>query len=210
MNEAAAWSMVQTMARMQEAHNRQVHPDWRTQEYPYYRAVWVECAELLDHFGWKWWKHQQPEADQVKLELVDIWHFGLSEILRADALDTAVARALMSVSAEGPGEAEGFRLAVESLAQQTLSDRCFALAPFVAALQSLPLPLPELFRLYVGKNVLNHFRQDHGYKTGSYRKTWSGREDNAHLVEILDTLDCPPEEVPDRLYSELEGRYTPA
>ncbi|MFU8814426.1 MAG: dUTP diphosphatase [Pseudomonadales bacterium] len=207
MNEADARSMVQTMAGMQEAHNRQVHADWRTQGYPYYRAVWVECAELLDHFGWKWWKHQQPDADQVKLELVDIWHFGLSEILRAEALDHHVTRALMDVAADGPADAEAFRLAVENLAQQTLSDRSFALAPFVAALRSLPLPLPELFRLYVGKNVLNHFRQDHGYQSGAYRKTWAGREDNAHLVEILESLACQPEEVPVRLYAELERLY---
>jgi dimeric dUTPase (all-alpha-NTP-PPase superfamily) len=207
MNRSDARAMVQTMARMQEAHNRQVHPDWRTQRYPYYRAVWVECAELLDHFGWKWWKHQPPAHDQVKLELVDIWHFGLSELLRADCLDDQVTDALMSVAAERVGDADAFRLAVEDLAQQTLCDRSFALAPFVAVLQTLPLALPELFRLYVGKNVLNHFRQDNGYKSGGYRKTWHGREDNEHLVEILGSLDCAPDGVPDRLYAELACRY---
>ena len=34
-----------------------------------------ECSELLDHYGWKWWKHQATDLDQVKLEIVDIWHF---------------------------------------------------------------------------------------------------------------------------------------
>lgn len=198
--------MLDTMARMQDAHNRQVHERWRTQDYPYYRAVWVECAELLDHFGWKWWKHQVPEADQVKLEVVDIWHFGLSDLLRAGAINDALAHALMSVAA-ADGSDDAFRLAVEALAQQTLSDRSFALAPFLTVLRALPMALPELFRLYVGKNVLNHFRQDHGYKSGEYRKTWQGREDNEHLVEILDSLDSPPEQVPDRLYDVLAERY---
>jgi hypothetical protein len=211
MNSAQARSMVQTMARMQEAHNRQVHPDWLVQGYPYYRAIWVECAEMLDHFGWKWWKHQQSDADQVKLELVDIWHFGLSELLRAragvDGPMDEVADTLMRVAADRPADSESLRLAIEGLAQQTLSDRAFALAPFVAVLQAVPLPLPELFRLYVGKNVLNHFRQDNGYKAGTYRKTWAGREDNEHLMEILGGLECSPEEVPDRLYRELERRY---
>lgn len=205
MKESEARSMLDTMARMQEAHNRQVHPDWRVQRYPYYRAVWVECAELLDHFGWKWWKHQQPDADQVKLEVVDIWHFGLSDLMRARTLESEVARRLMSVSGSADGEA--FRLAVEDLAQQTLSDRSFALGPFVAVLETLPMDLAELFRLYVGKNVLNHFRQDHGYKSGDYRKVWQGREDNAHLVEILDDLECAPEDVPEQLYEVLTQRY---
>ena len=47
----------------------------------------------------------------------------------------------------------------------------------------------ELFRQYVGKNVLNFFRQDNGYKEGTYRKFWSGREDNEVLVDILQSLD---------------------
>lgn len=207
MKETDARSMLDTMARMQEAHNTQVHPQWREQGYGYYRAVWVECAELLDHFGWKWWKHQQPDADQVKLELVDIWHFGLSDLMRSQAVDDQVARRLMGVSAGDASDPEAFRLAVEDLAQQTLSDRAFALGPFVATLEALPMDLSELFRLYVGKNVLNHFRQDHGYKSGEYRKTWHGREDNAHLVEILDQLDCALQEVPEKLYDALEERY---
>ncbi len=104
MNESDARSMLDTMVRMQEAHNRQVHPEWRSQGYRYYRSVWVECAELLDHFGWKWWKHQQPDMDQVKLEIVDIWHFGLSDLMRADALNADVARRLMAVpTASGHG-----------------------------------------------------------------------------------------------------------
>ena len=208
MDRSDAWAMVDTMARMQDAHNVQVHPEWRTQGYRYYRAVWVECAELLDHFGWKWWKRQQPDLEQVRLEVVDIWHFGLSDLMRAGTLDESVAERLMAVTDEPAGDGEAFREAVEGLAQQTLSDRLFAMEPFVAVLDSLPLPLTELFRLYVGKNVLNHFRQDHGYKAGTYRKTWQGREDNEHLVELLADLDgVPADTVPERLYQALASRY---
>lgn len=208
MDRPDAWAMLDTMARMQEAHNAQVHPEWRTQGYRYYRAVWVECAELLDHFGWKWWKRQHPDLDQVRLEVVDIWHFGLSDLMRAGTLDESVVERLMTVTDAAAADGEGFREAVESLAQQTLSDRLFAMEPFVAVLNSLPLPLTELFRLYVGKNVLNHFRQDHGYMAGSYRKTWQGREDNEHLVELLADLDgVPADTVPERLYQALAGRY---
>lgn len=203
--DTRAAEMLRTMADMQEAHNRHVHPEWRTQGYEYYRAIWVECAELLDHFGWKWWKHQQPDIDQVKLEVVDIWHFGLSDLMRAGAPLGEAAGQLGAVRGRGDGEA--FRMAVEDLAHQTLGDRSFCMEAFLAVMETLPLELPELFRLYVGKNVLNHFRQDHGYKTGEYRKTWHGREDNAHLVEILDALDGAPETLPDRLYEALAKRY---
>lgn len=211
MNQAEALAMVGTMAEMQDHHNRQVHPQWREQGYAYYRAVWVECAELLDHFGWKWWKHQQPDLDQVKLEIVDIWHFGLSDLMRAGTLDDKVAEKLVAASEDTPEpDAEAFRLAVEELAQETLRARMFAMVPFAQVLRALPLPLDELFRMYVGKNVLNNFRQDHGYKTGEYRKLWNGREDNEHLVEVLNVLDCPPEDVPETVYEKLRSLYTVA
>jgi hypothetical protein len=167
--QAEVHEMVRTMAGMQDSHNARVHEDWRGQGYEYYRAIWVECAELLDHFGWKWWKKQVADLDQVKLEVVDIWHFGLSDLMRDDTLHQAapaLAQVPLEPSAAQPGE---LRLAVEALAQATLNQRGFVMAPFVHVLQTLPLPVEELFQLYVGKNVLNDFRQDHGYKTGEYQ-----------------------------------------
>jgi len=205
--DSRAADMLRTMADMQEAHNRHVHPDWRTQRYGYYRAIWVECAELLDHFGWKWWKHQPADLDQVKLEIVDIWHFALSDLLRADALTDELAGLLVFEPGPGDGDPVAFRAAVERLALTTLAEQAFVMEPFAALMRALPMGFQELFRLYVGKNVLNNFRQDHGYKTGDYQKLWHGREDNEHLVELLESLSCDPEDVPANLYSALEARY---
>ena len=197
--------MLQTMAAMQDSHNQHVHPEWRTQGYEYYRAIWVECAELLDHFGWKWWKLQNPDLDQVKLEIVDIWHFGLSELMRSDALDGSAAETLMQIEADA--SETGFRCAVETLAAETLISRSFPLAAFAGVMRTLPMSYSELFDLYIGKNVLNNFRQAHGYKTGEYQKVWSGREDNEHLVEALAELDCAPEDIPLALHAALKARY---
>ena len=78
------------MLEMQDAMNARVNPDWRRAGNAWYRAIWTECAEMLDHYGWKWWKHQQPDLEQVKLELVDIMHFAMSDYLLQDD-DAAVA-----------------------------------------------------------------------------------------------------------------------
>lgn len=214
------YAMLQTMAHMQDAHNTLVHAQWRTQSYAYYRAIWVECAEMLDHFGWKWWKKQDGDLAQVKLELVDIWHFALSEMLRQDKLQDAVADALYglgAVSAEtavsqtdGPSlgnSEERFRSAIEALAAACLRTRSFELQPFVDAMAALPMTYDELFSLYIGKNVLNGFRQNNGYKSGEYRKLWQGREDNEHLIEVLEGLEVATSELPDALYSALQQRY---
>ena len=70
-----------TMLELQDGMNSKVNPDWRNAGSEWYRAIWTECAEMLDHYGWKWWKHHEPEMDQVKLEIVDIWHFAMSAII---------------------------------------------------------------------------------------------------------------------------------
>lgn len=204
----AAKLKMQTMATMQVAHNAQVHAEWRTQGYAYYRAIWVECAEMLDHFGWKWWKQQTPDLDQVKLELVDIWHFALSELLRAERLDDTVVEALWGLESSGDcADPEAFRVALEALAADTLANRSFNVELFVTTMAALPMSYDELFTLYIGKNVLNHFRQDHGYKDGTYRKTWSGREDNEHLIELMGAIDVAPDKFADALQAALTERY---
>ena len=207
MQSDDAISMLMTMASMQDEHNSQVHPQWKEQGYEYYRAIWVECAEMLDHFGWKWWKNQEPDIDQVKLELVDIWHFALSELMKSGQLDESLGAELANVEPID-SKPEVFRKAIESLAISSLQSRSFKMSDFTYAMQTLPMDLKELFALYVGKNVLNRFRQDHGYKEGSYRKLWAGREDNEHLIEILESISVEPEQMFDMLYQQLEQRYS--
>jgi len=196
-----------TMAELQDALNVNVHPQWRDQGHAYYRAIWIECAELLDHFGWKWWKHQRTDLDQVKLEVVDIWHFGLSELIRNGRIDaTRVDDAIVAAfQARSPGG--DFRAAVETLAERTLATRGFPIEAFCAVMAALPIDLDELFRIYVGKNVLNNFRQANGYKTGDYVKVWQGREDNEHLFELVGTLDARSSGFSGELYRALEVRY---
>ena len=129
--------MLAIMARMQEEHNIQVHPDWRKNGYEYYRAIWVECAEMLDHFGWKWWKKQDPDIDQVKLELVDIWHFALSELIRSGELKDSLATTLATIKTS-ESEPETFRKAIEALAASSLQSQSFDMGCFVDAMQALP------------------------------------------------------------------------
>ena len=200
---AAIWPKLAIMAEMQERHNELVHPEWAAQGHDYYRAIWVECGELLEHFGWKWWQRQDADLAQVKLEIIDIWHFGLSELLRDGAVDEGLAERL----APGAADGEDFRLAVERLARSSLVIRRFDIDAFTALLRALPLSFDELYEGYVGKNVLNQFRQRHGYQDGSYRKEWQGREDNEHLTELMGELDAAASSFPDDLYAALVARY---
>ena len=209
MDRGTVARLLEEMARLQEAHNVEVAADWRTRGFPYYRAIWVECAELLDHFGWKWWKHQETEEEQVRLELVDIWHFGLSLLLRDGGFDDGLVGRFHE-AADRPRDRARFREDVEALATEALAHRRFSVDAFLACMNGLGLSLEDLYRAYVGKNVLNNFRQHQGYARGRYRKDWAGREDNAHLMELVRTLDPEASDFAEALYGALERRYAEA
>jgi hypothetical protein len=195
-----------TMLELQDAMNSKVNPDWRNAGSEWYRAIWTECAEMLDHYGWKWWKHQQPDMDQVKLEIVDIWHFAMSDLLiKGESTDEVAAR--IEAELPGPAEAGDIRQSIESLALVTLQTKSAHVCEFAGLMRSAGLEFDDLFRMYVGKNVLNFFRQDHGYKDGSYIKVWAGREDNEHLAEIMSSLDPDEAGYADLVYQRLESAY---
>ncbi len=199
-------TQIMTMLEMQDAMNARVHADWRDRNQEWYRAIWVECAELMDHFGWKWWKKQDPDREQVVLELVDIWHFGLSIVL-TDHSDLEQGAALVEQGLDLNAATGSFREDVEAFALKTLQTKAFDIPGFAKLMLGMDLSFDDLYRRYVGKNVLNFFRQDHGYKEGTYHKIWQGKEDNEHLVEVLEQLDASSEGFKDDLYAALASRY---
>lgn len=194
------------MLQMQDAMNTRVNETWRDQGFAWYRAIWTECAELLDHYGWKWWKKQIPDVDQVKLELVDIWHFGLSIQLLSGKTEEHLAAEIASALQSSNPESD-FRETLESFTLETLRSRGFDASLFGKLMAGIGMDFDELFVRYVGKNVLNFFRQDHGYQDGSYSKNWGGKEDNEHLVEAIAVLDSADVCFKDKLYSSLKERY---
>lgn len=202
-------SQLATMLSLQDSMNTKVHPDWRNQGFEWYRAVWIEAGELMDHQGYKWWKKQTPDVEQVHLEIVDIWHFGLSLLLeRSDQSTEQLANELASqILAHVPAQ-DSVLLATEALASYALSQKALSIIAFVDLLNAAGMSLETLYTAYVGKNVLNFFRQDNGYKEGTYIKQWQGREDNEHLVELSQSLDTSATDYPDQLYQALQSRYT--
>lgn len=195
-----------TLLEMQDAMNSKVNSDWRERNHEWYRAIWVECAEMLDHYGWKWWKHQECDFEQVKLELIDILHFGLSDLIVQHDSMQALAKVL---SKHWPKATESgdFKLLLEEFTLDTLQTKHFNLNRFVELAYSIGLSSEDIYVGYIGKNVLNIFRQDYGYKSGEYIKVWNGREDNEVLVELCDKLDSSDAQFKDQLYSGLADAY---
>lgn len=206
------------MLSLQDKMNTKVNPAWLSAGYGYLRAAMVESVEAIEHHGWKWWKAQQKDLAQLQMELVDIWHFALSDsIISFDGNISASAKSIINelqsdtlvVTFDGtdylPNESELLDN-LELMAGLCAAKR-FSVPLFMRICAQCELSSDELYRQYVGKNVLNFFRQDHGYKEGTYVKEWNGREDNEHLVDVLDSLTMSDEDYSDNVYAGLAARY---
>ncbi|UTP72469.1 dUTP diphosphatase [Alteromonas sp. LMIT006] len=211
-------AQLNTMLTLQDNMNKKVNPDWINAGYGYLRAAMVESVEAIEHHGWKWWKAQHKDLPQLQMECVDIWHFALSHLLIAhngEVAATAVAleNELManhqSLTFDGDDYVFGQSdlLANLELMAGLAAAKRFDVSLFLRIIEQCEMSSDELFRQYVGKNILNFFRQDHGYKEGTYIKEWHGREDNEHLVEVLNALDANADGYADMVYQGLLERY---
>ena len=200
---------LEIMLRMQDEMNTIVHPQWREQGWPWYRAAYMEASEIIEHIGWKWWKKQEPDVNQIKLELVDIFHFFLSEKLEEpwtiEELAQNLSFELDHIDTERQFTAPDYYV-VEEFMRQTLKG-LISESYFVNMCGKFNLSFNELYKLYIGKNVLNRFRQANGYKEGAYQKIWNGKEDNEYLTLILQDLDSDLESFPDDVYTQLSNQY---
>ena len=207
-----------SMLELQDAMNSKVNPDWVAANNNWHRAIQVEGVEAIEHHGWKWWKKQDCDLAQLKMELVDIWHFILSAAIQLKHGNIALAKMDMQAELHLKQKSVHFDNQYYVLTQLNLLEKLdllvglaaskrHSLALFESLLHDCDMEWNDLFKQYVGKNVLNVFRQDHGYKAGTYIKIWDGREDNEHLVEVLEVLDLDSANVRDELYSSLKARY---
>ncbi len=206
------------MLELQDGMNTKVNPEWIAANNNWYRAIQVEGVEAIEHHGWKWWKKQDCDMAQLRMELVDIWHFILSLAIQGKHGNLALTKKEMLTELGLRQKSIQFDNQYFVLAQINLIDklnllvglasaRRSSLSLFESLIHDCNMEWNDLFKQYVGKNVLNVFRQDHGYKAGSYIKIWDGREDNEHLVEVLELADLSSASVRDDLYNSLKQRY---
>jgi len=187
-------------------------------EINWLRCIHMEVAELIDSAPWKHWKNiaAEPDMKNIHVELVDIWHFLMSYILQ----ETNVPKAVSLVNTHCIYEAvenvdvsimikESEKLSYISLAIETGNMPSFSgierfIDQFFRCCKISGLSFNWLQKLYIGKNCLNKFRQDNGYKEGTYIKNWAEQEDNVIMVEILDTMESVDF---DTLYKKLNESY---
>lgn len=185
------------------------------------KCIYMECAELMDSFGWKHWKEINKTAnwDNVTIEIVDIWHFLMSLIIEFysnNNLDkTHISHDIASMKSFKEFSKEAYlptsfneleiMYDIEGIIH-ICSGFDIKISILIKKYFSLALKcgvnIDTLYKYYIGKNVLNKFRQDNGYKEGYYKKIWNGKEDNEVLTKIL-CKNLSFEEI----YKKLESEY---
>ena len=204
---------ISKMIEMQEQINARIDAEWAKNQHDWMLAISQEASELIDHFGWKWWKKQEPDMDQVRMEVVDIWHFILSYDIESHSPARSTRQALQLPeeieASKSSHEPIGVIGAARLLQSRTLMEPSLLVKAFAELMVSMDMGVDSLYRIYTAKNVLNRFRQDMGYRDGTYIKSWSGMEDNEHMTNAMNTL-AQFEDRPDYqhiLYREMKFKY---
>lgn len=221
--------MLQLQTSLNEATNGKEWVDGITKNgktINWKRCVYMECAEMIDSFSWKHWKNieQKTDWDNLQIEVVDVWHFIMSLWIEFYAKsNSADFVALATIAAKSDSFQKIDKESSFFASQQEIIEKIEIIMFDILDKKSLDieklvddffdlvymsgLDLISLYKLYVGKNILNQFRQDHGYKDGTYVKIWSGKEDNAVMKQILEENSSLS---PDELYQQLLKFYTPS
>jgi len=179
----------------------------------WYRGIYMEVAEAIDSFNWKHWKNidDEPDWDNIRVELVDIWHFVMSESIRIE--DQSYANKHLDMKVKDDYDTDALisllemmlKLSITSSIDKKVNNIREITDTFFTIISHLGIDVEDLYKRYVIKNQLNTFRQKNGYKDGSYIKNWDGVEDN---VIAFDIMNNNPKVTPTELYTELDSVYS--
>lgn len=211
-------SKILDMLELQNKMNLLIADCWWEKDWDFMRAAAIETSEAIEHHGWKWWKAQKLDSNQLEMEIIDIWHFILSRFLQLSSGNTVESGRAVSVALDNLQDEVIFDNNIYKLSKLNLLDKLdllgglfgakkISLSVFLSICEDLSLDMDKLYYKYVLKNILNIFRQENGYKSGTYVKIWDGKEDNEALIEIADTCDPKSENFCKILKQKLLEKY---
>ena len=199
------------MVELQHQFNKQVAEDYLDKNFNWNSAIIAESGELLDSLGYKWWKKQEPDMENVKVEAIDLLHFVISDRIQKNKKMFSEKESLDMVSIEFYNEFQTNKVlkdhsTLEDMIFYLIATNSFRLNVMKRIFTKLNMSNEDVYISYITKNCLNKFRQDNGYKDGSYIKNWNGREDNVVAFEIANEWGAD-EDLFEQLYLDLATYY---
>ena len=209
--------MLKEMFKMQGTLNESTNGiNWtkfitnKGKEIRWMRCFRLEGSEAIDQStNWKHWKNVEGVEQysfigdtgeyNFKIENIDQWHFIMSEIIaqgwesefnKDELFDIKIEKlnnkALVELVEEVDYLSYVYEKEVKVSKENGLKAMKTLMEQFVILTSNL-MTLKELYEQYIIKNGLNFFRQENGYKEGTYIKEWGPNkiEDNLILKEYL-------------------------
>ena len=211
--------MFKIIVEMQHKLNKQTAGDnYLEKNLNWNSCIIAESGELLDSLGYKWWKKQEPDIENVKVEAIDLLHFVISQTIQSfyntpskkiKSVEKAIEEILFCFQDDLEYLEDEYKYkTIEQIVNDFIMDkRCEErLLKLKAVFYKLGMSNEDVYIAYIAKNCLNKFRQDYGYKNGAYIKNWDGREDNVVAFEIANKWGAD-EELFEQLYLDLEIYY---
>lgn len=219
-------NIFEIMVGMQHQFNKQVAEDYLDKEFNWNSAIIAESGELLESLGYKWWKRQEPDMENVKVEAIDLLHFIISKSLQSFYNKQSKKDVFLEKTIDDfhfcfqndfnfiykiKAYIVSFLLGKYDI--ENLISRLVKVRTSVGRFQILKIIFDKLemtnedvYIAYITKNCLNKFRQDFGYKDGTYIKEWQGREDNIVAFELANKIGAT-ENLFKELYDDLKKIY---
>jgi dimeric dUTPase (all-alpha-NTP-PPase superfamily) len=231
------------MFELQHKNNVNTIPEYWIKNLAWNEAIIAESGELLESLQYKWWKSGEVDLDNSRMELIDIWHFIMSQLMvehikkysiitttddfKGDVLESLVNQITLIDHYSITENNELTRLELMHVINESIKttidpfnyDTNDLVLHFLTCIASFGMSFNDLVELYITKNVLNHLRQNNGYKTGEYIKLWlftdpskegglpESVEDNVVAVSLAKELLSTNELTFDNLYSKLQSYY---
>lgn len=175
------------MVMMQIALNERTVPNWMTKGLDWDTAILVEVAEAIDSTDWKWWKHTETDVTNLRVEAVDLLHFLISKALDNDHDADHVVFRCSQLAQQKRSQKSAVEW-LKAIATNTLNnDVDNALDALLGLFGWLDMDVDAIYQAYITKNLLNHYRQERGYKdpNGGYLKLINGDEDNVVFASLV-------------------------
>jgi len=198
------------IVKLQRSLNDKIDPNWISNELDWQLAITLESAELLDSTDWKWWKKGKTDWKNIEIELIDLFHFLLAKLIETNTVDAIIPLFIANQNKTFDFDDEQKTQYIieegkELIKYNHLDNIILTFSSWLNCWLAVS-DYETLFKVFKMKYVLNNFRQDHGYKEGTYIKDWDGVEDNVVAQDIIVNLDYD-EKFEENLYNKLEEIY---
>lgn len=174
------------------------NPDWKKArtENDFKLASILEMAEMIESTPWKWWKGGTADLWNIKIELIDMLHFMISNVeMRGDIPESEANKVLGFLEGEkvckdffyNENENEGSDRdrSMEILKKLVNDDYSFDFINEVV--KGGGLEANEISSIYIAKYTLNEIRWAGGYAFNNYKKMKSGYiDENGNQIEAVE------------------------